>query len=104
MSTNVEAGRANRPDLMPDRDLEVRRAIVQRVIKYFGTQEDVAGQPEVAVDQSAVSLWHKRGDIPGRRQRQLIQASERLVREGKKDRPLEPWEFFRLPEGEAAVA
>lgn len=77
---------------------ERRQQIVRRIIDYFGTQEALASQPELMIDQSAVSLWLKRGRIPADRQDQILAASVRMHREGKKDRAIEPWEFFQLPD------
>lgn len=95
---------AQAPNVAGDTGLEHEQRIVNRIISYFETQEILASQPEISVDQSAVSLWLKRGRIPSGRMKGIIDASARLVSAGKRGRAIVPNDFFVLPRGEAECA
>lgn len=77
-------------------ELAERQAIVQQIIDVFDTQERLARACEI--DQSAVSLWKKNGEIPARRQRQIIKVSEDLFGKGQIKTVIEPADFHRLRE------
>ena len=72
-----------------------QQLIVQRIIRLFGTQEELARL--LRLNQSTISLWLKNGRIPSHRQERIIVVSQELVDEGKLKHALVPDDFFYLP-------
>ena len=79
---------------MQEKELTPEQKIIQAIIDVFGTQDDLA--QHIGVDQSTVSGWLKRETIPSRRQRQIMEASQKLYASGKITRPIVPGDFYAL--------
>ena len=72
------------------------RDTVEQIIGRFGSQQRVAEL--LGIWQTAVSGWVRRGEIPAKRQAQLLGIAQR---EGI---ALSPADFFAVPTGERKVA
>lgn len=76
----------------PADDIEIRRKIIRWVIKTFFYTQALCGKA-CECDQSAVSGWIARGEVPANRQRQMMADVRRRHEAGEIDRLLEANDF-----------